>query len=374
MPENNIHKILRNTFPKSTREIWQQAASKEIDGENPFKKLIWESSDQIKFYPYYDHTDVAHLEYLKQNQLTVGENSFLGPNAWLSIPCITVNENREANKSALEHMINGADGVLFILNGSSDLQQLLHQVEWNHCSLFFRTTENIFYKQKLPEFILQRNFNTDALTGALFWESSPKKGDLDFYLKNTKNFKSLGISIAPSTAVKEMAEGLTRAVNIIEELKSDAASVASLIQSVAFSVSLNNIFFESMAKLKALRLLWYQVAQAYGVKNYTPSHLHIHVVSQTWVSEKFEPHGNMLKGTLASMAGVLGGCDSLTVHAQDEQNQTMSRIARNISVVLREESHLNKVADPIAGAYAIENMVNDIAKDAWNLFQSNMKL
>lgn len=374
MAENNIHTILRNTFSKSNKEMWKQAASKEIDGADPFEKLIWETSDQIKYYPYYDHTDGKHLEYLKKIQQTVGEDSFFGANAWLSVPCISINENREANQLALEHLANGADGVLFFLTASSNLSELLHLIEWPHCSLFFRTSENILLQKNLPDVISKNNFNTHSINGALFWESRPKKGDLDFYLNNTKKLKSLGIIIQPSTASKEIAEGLTHAVNLIEELKHTDISAASLIQSTAFSVSVNNSFFESIAKLKALRLLWYQVSQAYGVKNYKPSDLHIHGESRPWVSEKFEPHGNMLKGTMSAMASVIGGCNSLTIHAQDEHNPTMSRVARNVSSVLREESHLNKVSDPVAGAYAIDNMVNEIAKEAWHLFQKNMKV
>jgi methylmalonyl-CoA mutase len=143
---------------------------------------------------------------------------------------------------------------------------------------------------------------------------------------------------------------------------------------IAFSVPVDQNFFENIAKLKALRLLWYQVTQAYGLKNYKPSDLHIHAQSDVWVSKNFEPHGNMIKSTTAAMAAVFGGCDSLTILAQDEQNKTMSRIARNVSSVIREESYLNKVVDPLAGAYAVDKMTEEIAMKAWTSFQSAMKI
>ena len=69
---------------------------------------------------------------------------------------------------------------------------------------------------------------------------------------------------------------------------------------------------------------------------------------------------------------LLGGCDSLTVIAEDENNTTMNRVARNVSNIIREEALLDKVSDPLAGAYAIENMVDQIAEAAWMEFQHKM--
>ena len=79
----------------------------------------------------------------------------------------------------------------------------------------------------------------------------------------------------------------------------------------------------------------------------------------------------MLKSTTASLAAVLGGCNSLTVYAEDD-SLMMNRIARNISSVLREESYIDKVADATSGAYAIEKMVDEIAKASWLDFQQHV--
>ena len=81
----------------------------------------------------------------------------------------------------------------------------------------------------------------------------------------------------------------------------------------------------------------------------------------------------MISGSVAALAALAGGCNSLTILAEDENNMTMTRIARNVSNILREESHLNKVADPTAGAYAIENIVDQLAVAAWGEFQRNIK-
>jgi methylmalonyl-CoA mutase len=90
------------------------------------------------------------------------------------------------------------------------------------------------------------------------------------------------------------------------------------------------------------------------------------------VNESYQPHGNMLKGTTSSIAAVCGGCNSLTVYCEDESNTMMQRMARNTAVILKEESYLSKVADPLAGSYALEAMINDLAKESWKRFQSKV--
>jgi methylmalonyl-CoA mutase len=51
----------------------------------------------------------------------------------------------------------------------------------------------------------------------------------------------------------------------------------------------------------------------------------------------------------------------------------MNRVARNVSSIILEEAHLNMVADPAAGAFAIENIVDNLAEAAWKQFQSDIK-
>jgi len=73
------------------------------------------------------------------------------------------------------------------------------------------------------------------------------------------------------------------------------------------------------------------------------------------------------------MAAALGGCKSITVHPYnkhfDDPSGFSSRIARNIQLILQEESYLDKVADPGAGSYYIEVLTNKIAEKSWELFQ-----
>jgi methylmalonyl-CoA mutase len=68
------------------------------------------------------------------------------------------------------------------------------------------------------------------------------------------------------------------------------------------------------------------------------------------------------------MAAIMGGCTALSVIPDHENDERLDRIARNVSSLLREESYLNKVADPTAGSYYIDTLVKEIAEKAWTKF------
>jgi len=120
-------------------------------------------------------------------------------------------------------------------------------------------------------------------------------------------------------------------------------------------------------------MLWYQVTRAFGLQDDEILPLQIHTRVEKWVSEKYEPHGNMINATASAIAAVLGCCDAITVEPQDLSNPTMTRVARNVSSVIREESHLNKVSNPLEGSYGLKKITDEIAKNAWAKFQQKLK-
>jgi len=72
------------------------------------------------------------------------------------------------------------------------------------------------------------------------------------------------------------------------------------------------------------------------------------------------------------MSAVLGGTDSLTVNPFDAgytvPDEFSERIARNQQLILKEEAWFDKVADPSAGSYYIENLTALLAENSWKLF------
>jgi methylmalonyl-CoA mutase len=367
MPENSIQSTLRETFPSANKEVWKRIASQELEGKSPDEVLSWNSEDQIRFFAYYDGVDEEQNPLSQNFHLTVADDPYFGPAKWLNIPCITVTSEKKANATALQHLTNGADGILFRIKEKINFENLLKDIDWRYCSLFFEAPNMEIFISELESFVSENKIQLSKTSGGLFWESIP---NFKNNIIGKENFLKNFITVSPSTSASEIAEALSLGIEFFERSEKHSEE---FFETISFSIPVNGLFMETIAKLKALRILWYQVGQAFGYSSYEVGDLQIHARSEKWIAEKFQPHGNLLKSTTACMASVIGGANVITLDAEDETNSTMDRIARNVSSLLREEAHLDKVSDPSSGAYAIDAMTNEFAKLAWKIFQEGQK-
>jgi methylmalonyl-CoA mutase len=143
-----------------------------------------------------------------------------------------------------------------------------------------------------------------------------------------------------------------------------------LLHKLHFIFQIDADFFLSIAKLKALRKCWATILQAYNV---SAVQVNIHASSQAWIKESFQPHGNLIKSTTAALAAIAGGCNYLTVQPESDE-EPGNRAGRLVSAVLREESHLSRVADPTAGSYYLESLINQLAEKSWQKFVTRVAL
>ena len=158
---------------------------------------------------------------------------------------------------------------------------------------------------------------------------------------------------AGATAVQEAAFALAEAV--------ERLAAGEPVESFGFAIGSNH--FMEIAKLRAMRLLWAQAEAAFGR---TAAAVRIHAFTAGENKTLFDPHVNMLRVTTEALSAVLGGCDSLTITPCGFD----AHLADNVHHILREESHLDKVLDPGAGAYYVEALTDAVAREAWALFQS----
>jgi methylmalonyl-CoA mutase len=373
MPEHTLLDQLLKSFPKTHKEDWLRVAAQENQGKNPLENLTWKINDEIIFTPYSDQRDVASLDYLRHFEFSAAIGSYNGPRSWACVPRISISENENVNAIALNHLANGADGILFDLgdSNSADPNLLLSEIDWPSCSVSFLVTATAKIIRPLSEYVRKKKFEPRFLTGTIFCNSAP--ADVLHNLTSLDEFERysfLGIYVPPSSPVKEIVHALLQATSIMDAF-TDAGYKKELIwRNINISFASGTNFFLDIAKQRALRLLLYQVGQAYQVRDYTAPKVNMRV--GPWTNEKFQPHANLVSSPIAALAAITGGCDSLTIVAEDESNVTMRRIARNVSNILREEVHLNKVADPLAGAYSINNIVDALAQEAWKDFQQNV--
>lgn len=355
---------MEDLFSRSVKKDWEKIATHETQKKNPFEILSWRGKDGILYLPYYDSEDTAALHFLNSFQIAAAD---AGPRSWGNLPAIKVTDEVNANTLALNHLSFGVDGILFDVRKQhpTDCTRLLHDIEWPHCFLAFKVKQDAFV-DSLAEFIKSK-FDPESLRGTLFWETIPKINTVDFYLQHCKNARCIGLIIAETSPAEEICDALLKGAHTVETFRT-AAAIPTIFSHLAFSLPVDASLVETMSKLKALRMLWYQVAQAYGNNDYKLSDLHIHAYSARVADDAYGPHENMLKGTFAAIGAIAGGCDSLSVES-DAQPPFVARQARNISAILQEESFFGQVADPIAGSYAVDAITNAIAAKAWSMFQ-----
>ncbi len=173
-------------------------------------------------------------------------------------------------------------------------------------------------------------------------------------------------------AVQELAFTLATGVEYLRELQARNVDIQAASHAMIFSFSIGSNFFMEIAKLRAAKMLWSKIVEAFG-GNEEAQKMKIHARTSAWNKTALDPHVNMLRSTAEAFAGIVGGVDSLHVSPFDEVVRTPDefsrRIARNTQLILESEAHLGKVIDPSGGSWYVEVLTDQVAEQAWKLLQ-----
>jgi methylmalonyl-CoA mutase len=175
---------------------------------------------------------------------------------------------------------------------------------------------------------------------------------------------------AGGSEAQELAFALAIAVAYLRALEAGGIALDVAAAAVSFRLTADADQFLTMAKFRALRLLWARIAQSCGLE---PKPVLLAAETAWRMLTQRDPYVNMLRATVATFSAGLGGADSITVlpHtlALGLPDGFARRAARNTQLVLLEESNLAKVADPAAGSGGIEALTQQLCEAAWALFQ-----
>ena len=166
-------------------------------------------------------------------------------------------------------------------------------------------------------------------------------------------------------AVQEVAYALAEGVERVQTLAT-TVGVDLAAANVEFVFAVGSNYFFEIAKLRAARMLWAQAVAAFGPENSEACAMRMHVRTSRLNKSVYDRYTNLLRVTTEAMSAVIGGCDTLTL----EPFGFSPHVALSVQRVLREESHLDAVADPAGGSYYIEALTDALAREAWKLFQA----
>lgn len=174
-----------------------------------------------------------------------------------------------------------------------------------------------------------------------------------------------------ATVTQQLALSLAAACDLLARLGDRTISPEALAKLFHFTVSVGVSYFIGISALRALRLLLSQLFSAYLSDDRPVPTAFIHASTSRWHDTLCAPTTNFLRHTTEAAAAYIGGCDSLSIGPikPGMEDDTSLRIARNIALILRHESYLDRVGDPSAGSYYVETMTDLLTEGAWYLFQ-----
>ncbi|WP_041795514.1 methylmalonyl-CoA mutase subunit beta [Pararhodospirillum photometricum] len=175
-----------------------------------------------------------------------------------------------------------------------------------------------------------------------------------------------------ASEVQTLAAMLSTGVAYLRAMTATGLDAGTAARQIVFSLPLDADFFTGIAKLRALRRLWARVLEACGVPE-SDRAMRVAATTAARMLTRRDPWVNMLRTTVAGFAGAVGGADTLTVTPFDAalgiSTDFARRIARNVQILLMEESSVGRVVDPAGGSWYVETLTNQIAREAWTRFQ-----
>ncbi|MEM7400237.1 MAG: methylmalonyl-CoA mutase family protein, partial [Pseudomonadota bacterium] len=169
---------------------------------------------------------------------------------------------------------------------------------------------------------------------------------------------------------QELAFALSSALAYLRAFEAAGIPLDEARRMIFFRLAADQDQFLTTAKFRALRKLWSRVEEACGL---TPEVAFVSGETAWRMMTKRHAQGNIVRGTIATLAAAVGGANAVTVlpytAALGLSEGFARRVARNTQTVLLEESNLYRVADPAAGSGALEALTSDLCTDAWRLFQ-----
>jgi methylmalonyl-CoA mutase len=382
-------------FAQATYNDWRRLVDGVLKGA-PFEKLVSKTYDGLKIEPIYprarDATPIA------------GRGA---ATSWQVMQRIDHPDATIANAQALHDLENGAAGLTLVFAGANGahgfgLEPTAEAIAKTLDGVFIDAGISIELQigpqsraaaTHLAEYVKRKGlapaacdirFGLDPIGACAVWGSSPYAWAeiVPAFAGAIKGLAETGfkgpfavadgrmIHDAGGSEVQELAFVLATSVAYLRALEDAGVALEDARGMIYARLSADADQFLTLAKFRALRLLWARIEQACGL---APKPLFVAAETAWRMLTQRDPYVNMLRATMATFSAGLGGANAVTVlpHTQalGLPDPFARRVARNTQLVLLEESNLAKVSDPAAGSGGIESLTRELSEAAWSLFQ-----
>ncbi|MCD7709750.1 MAG: methylmalonyl-CoA mutase small subunit [Porphyromonadaceae bacterium] len=394
---NNREKLFDQFPPISTQE-WKEKVIADLKGADFEKKLVWRTNEGFNVQPMYRTEDIAGMDSV--NSLP-GEYPYVRGtkcnNEWLIRQDIEVENPQEANRKALELLGKGVTSLGFKIGkdliSRENISLLLkginaEKVELNFLSCGKASAE---IAKVLVSYLKAEGVDLNAVKGSINFD--PFKRILNHgcnvpqYVEMAEqvvkevtelpHYRVLMVDAAMlnnagSYISQELGFALAWGNEWLTALTDKGLSVDEVASRIKFNFGISSNYFMEIAKFRAARMLWAQIVSAYKPAKECATKIKMHAQTSQFNMTIYDAYVNLLRSQTETMSATLAGVDSITVTPFDiaykHPDDFSERIARNQQLLLKEESHFNKIVDPAGGSYYIETLTASIAEEAWKLF------
>ena len=368
---------LFSKFPNATKNDWLRQAKADLKGKGEVQDLGSRLWNTIPMQPLYTLEDLVNP--VKQRRFHApSEFPGMPPRLWTNVVTVLPSDSNTDILYALE---NGAEGLVLPLHGTEELQELLQGVLPQYISIYLIPLGNpVSTFQLFQDWVDSTEADASSLQGGMLWSPADQVFDhqqdiglgvelLEELLELTEgypNFKAFCIktsrySESGSHPLDALTFGLGELVEILDRV---SCAPRTVFENLFLECAVGEHHFGEVARQLAFRQLVQNLALLYQVE-VEAQELVLFCQSAHWSQSILDAHTNTIRQTYQALSAVLGGANVLWVRPLEEEHASNQerRIARNVSAILKEEAYLDKVQDPSAGSYFLENLVTELIQE-----------
>ncbi len=401
-PTQQLH--FAQDFPAASIDEWRALVEKALKGADFEKRLVSRTADGLKINPLYTRGDALQstVDALPgKPPLTRGAQPVRDGLGWDIRTFHIESDPKATNAAILEDLEGGVTSIALQVGGAAlpatkeAFSIALADVLLDVCPIALVAGENTFDAalalmaewdaRSIAATDRQGSFGADplgtlAMTGRLSETVDTALARAVALMKATEASARVQVMtadgvvahVAGASEAQELAFMLSALVAYLRAAEKGGVGPAQALPKINVALAADIDEFSTIAKLRAARHLIWRVADACGAGD-AASAVKINCPTSYRIMAKRDPWTNILRTTIACAGAALGGADAIVVlpftFALGKPDAFSRRVARNIQIVCQEESHLGRVNDPAGGSWYVENLTDEIAKKAWEIFQ-----
>ena len=388
-------KKLFDQFAPVTPEEWRAKAEVDLKGADFEKKMVWRTNEGFSAQPLYRSVDIADL---KQTKSLPGEFPYVRGtrhnNDWKVRQNINVDDVTAANAKALEILNKGINSIGFHMHGGDvDLKALLNGIDLRTCEINIQCCPKcaVGYAKQLVELCKEKGCE-DYFVGSIAFDpfkrmlkhGQPFPGDIVAIATELMNIAkpvahlrvlsvdSLMLCNAGAYIYQELGYALAWGCEWMALLTEAGFTADEVANRIKFNMGVSTVYFMEIAKFRAARELWALIVKQFNPEGDYSCMMNVNAETTRFNMTMYDSYVNLLRTQTEAMSAALACVDSIVVTPFDapykKSDDFSERIARNQQILLKEESHLDKVVDPAGGSYYVEMLTKNLAEQGWKLF------